>query len=130
MMRKIIAATTTAIALAVAGPALAGGGFSADVSGAAKAGNSGTIGSGAYSKNFKGTAYSIGKSSVNGSSFSTVCGGCKSFTTTKFDSVSMTETYSPNGKGYSEAYGFNEVDWKTNVKKSGSFSMDYNNYGW
>jgi hypothetical protein len=129
MMRKVIAATTTAIALAVAGPALAGGGFSADVSAATKAGNSGTIGSGAYSKNFFGKAYSIGKSGVSGSSYSTICGGCEAFTTTKFDSVSMTETYNPGGKGYSEAYGFNEADWKTNVKKSGSLSFDWGGYG-
>lgn len=130
-MRKMILATVAAFALST-GAAMAGGpgSVSMSLSGSAKAGNNGSIGSGAYSKTQFGTAYSIGKSSVNGSSYSTVCGGCESFTTADFDSVSSTETFHSGSKGFSEAYGFNEMNWKTNVQKSGSFNFDWGGYGY
>ena len=128
-MRKMLFATVAAFALSTG--VAAAGGPSADFSfsGDLGAANNGSIGSGAFSKNWSGTAYSTGKSSVSGSSFSSVCGSCDAYTEADFSSVSNTETFSPAGKGYSEAYGFNEMDWRTNVDKSGSFSFD-NDWGY
>jgi len=129
-MRKSVFAATTAIAMLFAGTAFAGGpngsmSFSGDVGAA----NNGSIGSGAYSKTNYGTAYSVGKSSVSGHSYSTVCSGCAAYTEMDFSSKSSTNTYSPASNGYSEAYGFNETNWRTNVDKSLSMNFDFG-YGW
>lgn len=129
-MRNILFATVAAFALST-GVATAGGpGVSVSFSGDVGAGNNGSIGSGAYSKTDYGTAYSVGKSSVNGSSYSTVCGSCDAYTSVDFNSVSSTETFSPSSNGYSEAYGFNETNWRTNVDKNLSIDFDWDGYGW
>lgn len=129
-MRKTLFATVAAFVLST-GVAVAGGpGVSASFSGDAGAANKGSIGSGAYSKTQYGSAWSVGKSSVSGSSYSSVCGSCDAYTSMSFDSVSSTETYSPASGGYSEAYGFNETNWRTNVDKSMSLDYDWGGYGW
>lgn len=129
-MRKTLFATIAAFALST-GVAFAGGpSASVSFSGDVGAGNNGNIGSGAYSKTQYGSAWSVGKSSVNGSSYSTVCGSCDAYTSASFDSVSSTETYSPASGGFSEAYGFNETNWRTNVDKNLSVDFDWGGYGW
>lgn len=129
-MRKTLMTAIAAFALST-GAAFAGGpGVSVSFSGDVGAANNGSIGSGAYSKTDYGTAYSVGKSSVKGNSYSSVCGACDAYTSVNFNSVSSTETFSPASNGYSEAYGFNETNWRTNVDKSLSGNFDWGGYGY